>query len=139
MLRGMTVTLTHITIDSEDPFALARFWGEATGYLEDPDAPNEPDGDEAYLASPNGPYVLLFQRVPEGKSTKNRVHLDVAPTDRTRDEELERLLALGASMLQDRRDDDGTGWVVLADPEGNEFCLERSEAERAEPVQPMTT
>ncbi|MFD3444199.1 VOC family protein [Microbacteriaceae bacterium 4G12] len=135
----MTVTVTHITIDSEDPFALAQFWAEATGYLEDPDEPNEPDGDEAYLAAPNGPQVLLFQRVPEGKSGKNRVHLDVAPTDRTRDEELERLLGLGASVLQDRREEDGTGWVVLADPEGNEFCLERSEAERAEPVQPATS
>jgi hypothetical protein len=135
----MTVTVTRITIDSEDPFALARFWGEATGYLEDPDVPNAPDGDEAYLASPNGPHVLLFQRVPEGKSGKNRVHLDVAPTDRTRDAELERLLGLGASVLQDRREEDGTGWVVLADPEGNEFCLERSEAERAEPVQPTTS
>ncbi len=135
----MTVTVTHITIDSENPYTLARFWGEATGFLEDPAEPNEPDGDEAYLASPNGPHVLLFQRVPEGKSGKNRVHLDVAPTDRTRDEELDRLLELGASVLQDRRDDDGTGWVVLADPEGNEFCLERSQAERAQPVEPMTT
>ena len=53
--------------------------------------------------------------------------------------ELERLLGLGASLLQDRREEDGTGWVVLADPEGNEFCLERSEAERAEPVQPTTS
>ncbi len=135
----MTVTVTHITIDCEDPFSLARFWGEATGYLEDRDEPNEPDADEAYLASPHGPQVLLFQRVPEGKAGKNRLHLDVAPTDRTRDEELDRLLELGATILQDRREDDGTGWVVLADPEGNEFCLERSEAERAEPVQPTTT
>jgi hypothetical protein len=135
----MTVTVTHITIDCANPFTLAGFWRDATGYLEDPEEPNDPDGDEAYLESPNGPHVLLFQRVEEGKTVKNRIHLDVSPTDRTRDEELDRLLDLGASILQDRREDDGTGWVVLADPEGNEFCLERSAAERAEPVQPTTS
>jgi len=52
------------------------------------------------------------------------------PTDRTRDEEVARLLRLGATLVADRRQPDGTGWVVLADPEGNEFCVERSAAER---------
>ncbi len=70
--------------------------------------------------------------MPESKAGKNRVHLDVVPTDRTRDEEVERLVALGASQLDDRRRPDGTGWVVLADPEGNEFCVERSDGERAQ-------
>ncbi len=74
---------------------------------------------------------LLFIRVPEAKVVKNRVHLDVRPDEGTRDEEVERLLALGATVLADRRRPDGTGWVVLADPEGNEFCVERSAAERA--------
>ena len=56
---------------------------------------------------------------------------DLAPTDRTRDEEVDRLRALGATEIADRRRPDGTGWVVFADPEGNEFCVLRSDAERA--------
>ena len=69
--------------------------------------------------------------MPEPKTVKNRVHLDLMPTDRTRDEEVERLLGIGATLVADHRRPDGTGWVVLADPEGNEFCIERSAAERA--------
>jgi predicted enzyme related to lactoylglutathione lyase len=69
--------------------------------------------------------------VPESKTVKNRVHLDLMPTDRTRDEEVERLLGIGATLVADHRRPDGLGWVVLADPEGNEFCIERSAAERA--------
>lgn len=73
---------------------------------------------------------LLLIRVPEGKTVKNRMHLDLQPPAwRTRDEEVERALGLGAKLLDDRRESDGSGWVVLADPEGNEFCIERSEAE----------
>lgn len=65
------------------------------------------------------------------KTVKNRVHLDLEPRDRSRDEEVERVLALGATLVDDRRNPDGTGWAVLADPEGNEFCVERSAGERA--------
>lgn len=134
----MTVTVTHITFDCADPYEPSTFWGEATGFLPDAEEPNEPGGEEAYLAAPNGPTVLLFLRVPEAKTVKNRIHLDVSPTDATRDAEVERLLGLGASLVDDRRNGDGTGWVVLADPEGNEFCVERGAAERAKPVSPMT-
>ena len=63
---------------------------------------------------------------------KNRVHLDLRPTARSRDEEVTRLLGIGASLVDDQRQADGTGWVVLADPEGNEFCIERSARERGE-------
>jgi hypothetical protein len=74
---------------------------------------------------------LLFIRVPEGKSVKNRVHLDVSASDgRTRDEEVERLVGLGAKPYEDHRNPDGTGWMTLLDPEGNEFCVCRSQAER---------
>jgi Glyoxalase-like domain len=69
--------------------------------------------------------------VPEAKTVKNRVHLDLEPDDRTRDQEVERLLGIGATLVDDQRRPDGRGWVVLADPEGNEFCVERSPAERA--------
>ena len=54
---------------------------------------------------------------------KNRVHLDLRPVDRTREQETERILALGASQQADHRRPDGGGWITLADPEGNEFCI----------------
>ena len=73
---------------------------------------------------------LLFQQVPQPKQVKNRVHLDLQPTERSRDEEVDRLRSEGAAVVADRRNPDGTGWVVMADPEGNEFCVERSVAER---------
>ena len=68
--------------------------------------------------------------MPEGKAVKNRVHLDLVPTDRTRDQEVAWLLELGATTVADHRQPDGGGWVVLADPEGNEVCVERSASER---------
>ena len=80
-----------------------------------------PDDDECGLVGPDDRY-LLFLRVPEPKTVKNRMHLCLRPTDRSRDEEVERILALGATMYDDRRDGD-RGWAVLADPEGNEFCV----------------
>ena len=75
--------------------------------------------------------------MPEGKTAKNRVHLDVQPVDLTRDEAVTQALTLGARVLEDHRSPDGSGWVTLADPEGNEFCVERSASERG-PSQPGT-
>ncbi|MFI5953751.1 VOC family protein [Cryptosporangium sp. NPDC051539] len=74
---------------------------------------------------------LLFLRVSDGKSAKNRIQCDLWPTSTTRDEQIERATGLGATVLDDRRRSDGTGWVVFAGPEGNEFCIGRSAAERA--------
>jgi predicted enzyme related to lactoylglutathione lyase len=129
----MTADIKNVTFDCADPASLAAFWSAVTGYLEDPDDPNLPGQDMAGLEHPvHKGLVLLFQRVPEGKTVKNRVHLDVAPNDRSRDAEVERLTALGATLVADRRETDGRGWVVLADPEGNEFCVERSDREREE-------
>jgi hypothetical protein len=71
--------------------------------------------------------------VPEGKTAKNRVHLDLEPSGSTRDEQVEQALALGATLVGDHRKPDGSGWVTLADPEGNELCIERSSAERPAP------
>jgi hypothetical protein len=124
------LTVRSITVDCADPYRQALFWSDVTGWQEDPDDPNNPGDPEGRIVSPQG-INLLFIPVPEGKTVKNRVHLDFTPTTRTRDEEVTRLLALGASLRDDQRKPDGTGWVVLADPEGNEFCVERSLAERA--------
>ncbi|GIF97969.1 VOC family protein [Catellatospora citrea] len=125
----MTSLIRHLTVDCTDPYTLAGFWSEVTGYPRDPD--DKPEDPAALLMSPDDGPGLLFIAVPEGKAVKNRVHFDLQPTDRSRDEEIERLLAVGATLVDDLRNPDGTGWAVMADPEGNEFCVERSAAERA--------
>jgi predicted enzyme related to lactoylglutathione lyase len=120
-----------ITIDTTgDPYDVARFWSELLGRpMDDDDKPGDP---AALVHSGGGVPRLLFQRVPDVKSVKNRLHLDLVPRGRTRDEEVTRVVGLGATVVDDQRRPDGTGWVVLADPEGNEFCVERSAAERGE-------
>jgi hypothetical protein len=118
-----------ITVDCVDPYRQARFWSDVTGWPEDPDDPNHPDDPEGRIVSVHG-VSLLFIPVPEGKTVKNRMHLDLMPQDRTRDEDVDRLVELGATIIGDHRKPDGTGWVVMADLEGNEFCVVRSAAER---------
>jgi Glyoxalase-like domain len=127
----VTCRISHTSVDSRDAFAQSVWWAEVLGMIEDPDDPNEPGDEECMILSPDRQIRLLFLDVPEGKSVKNRIHLDLRPIDRTRDEEVARVLSLGATQLADRRRSDGTGWVVLADPEGNEFCILRSDAELA--------
>jgi catechol 2,3-dioxygenase-like lactoylglutathione lyase family enzyme len=127
----MTTRIRSITIDSTDPERLGAFWAQVTGFDGDPDDPNTPGDPEWLLIAPDRSINLLFVPVPEAKSVKNRLHLDLVPTDGTRDAEVLRLQGIGATLVDDRRRPDGTGWAVLADPEGNEFCVERSAAERA--------
>jgi len=91
---------------------------------------NAPEDPAASLLSPDGRLALLFIAVPEQKPAKNRVHLDLVPIDRRRDEEVDRLLGLGGRVVDDQRRPDGSGRVVCADPEGNEFCVEHSDVER---------
>ena len=126
----MTSRIENISFDCADTYAQAGFWSQVLGYPRHPD--DFPGDPEAILVPPDGlgPNVF-FQQVPEGKAVKNRLHLCLQPVDRTRDEEVERLLGIGARQVDDRRKPDGAGWVVLADPEGNEFCVLRSAAERA--------
>ncbi len=124
----MTSRIRTTTFDCAEPYLLARFWSQVTGYHELHDTPNAPGDPEAVILPPDGGAALLFVRVPEHKQVKNRIHLDLVPTDQSRDEEVARLLGLGAVVVADRRRPDGAGWVVLADPEGNEFCVERSHA-----------
>jgi hypothetical protein len=122
--------LTEIVVDCGDPFAQAAFWAAALDYhavrSEDgqveigPWEQEPPDLAEQVRMAPGVP-TLVFVTVPEGKTVKNRLHLDVRPVDRPHEAEVERLIGLGA-----RRADVGQGarpWVVLADPEGNEFCV----------------
>jgi uncharacterized protein (TIGR03086 family) len=128
----MAVRIKSITFDCTDPYRLAQFWTQLTGYEQDPDNPNAPEDPEALLLAPDGQPSLLFIAVPEQKHVKNRVHLDLVPIEHRRDAEVDRLLGIGGRLVDDQRRPDGTGWVVLADPEGNEFCIERSDIERGD-------
>jgi Glyoxalase-like domain len=120
----VTSKFTELAIDCEDPGSLARFWCSVLDYeVQDEDggviaigSPMVPEGKSQLGPVPP---VLTFARVPEGKTVKNRVHLDVNPADREQDEEIARLVGLGATVVNDNRPE--FGWVTLADPEGNEF------------------
>ena len=127
----MTVKIHNITVDARDAYAQSLWWTQVIGWEQALDDPNEPHHTHCWIGPGDGSPGLLFINVPESKTLKNRVHLDVQPTDRTRDEEVERLVAIGASVVDDHRQPDGRGFVVMTDPEGNEFCVERSAAERA--------
>jgi hypothetical protein len=122
--------IRSITVDCADPYRQAMFWSAVTGWLEDPDDPNHPDDPAGTIVTGHG-IRLLFIPVPEGKVGKNRLHLDLTPTAGPRDDEVIRLQDIGAVLVDDQRRADGTGWVVMADPEGNEFCVERGAAERS--------
>jgi len=145
------VRAVQVTFDCADPGALAVFWRQVLGYVEEPPPAGHSSWEQALEAfgvprelwnsrsaciDPRGVGPrLFFQQVPEGKTVKNRIHFDLWPTDCTMNEEVERLLAHGATMVRDLRDHHGpgSGWVTLADPEGNEFCVLRSEGERPDP------
>ncbi len=129
----MTSWISHTSFDSHDAYALSEFWKQVLDYVDVDGDPNEPGHEECMILSRDGSHHVLFIEVPEAKSVKNRLHFDLRPTDRTRDEEVERLLGIGATVVADLRGNrgPGTGWVTMADPEGNEFCVLRSDAEMA--------
>src|SRR5881227_389753 len=122
----MTSKFTELAIDCADPDRLARFWCAVLDYevREEGDglvtigSPLVPEGKNR--PGPVPP-TLTFARVPEGKTVKNRLHIDVNPTDREQADEVRRLLDLGARHADVGHGDES--WVVLADPEGNEFCV----------------
>jgi hypothetical protein len=114
---GVGAKFTELCVDGHDIDALARFWSNVLGWVE-----TDRGDDTIEIADPGGALpTLVFARVPDEKVVKNRVHIDVSPTGCDQAEELERLLALGATRADVGQGD--VSWVVLADPEGNEFCL----------------
>ncbi|MGN6680615.1 MAG: VOC family protein [Streptosporangiaceae bacterium] len=116
----MPVRLHHIVIDSHDLPGLARFWTQALGWQ----VLSEREREIVIGPDVNAPVGICFMPVTDAKTVKNRVHVDLTSSAADRDQEIERLIGLGA-----RRVDVGqTGeesWTVLADPEGNEFCVVR--------------
>ncbi|WP_185909596.1 VOC family protein [Streptomyces sp. WAC01280] len=123
----MVSVMQNVAVDCADAYGLARFWSEVLGCPLHPES--KPGDAETEVILPEGP-MLYFNQVPEPKTVKNRLHLCLRP-ETSREEEVERLLGLGATLVSDRREAGGAGWAVLADPEGNEFCVLRSAAERA--------
>ncbi|WP_137233198.1 VOC family protein [Streptomyces sp. BPSDS2] len=123
----MISVVQNVAIDCANAYELARFWSGVTGRPLHPE--DGPGSRETQVLLAEGP-VLHFNQVPEAKTVKNRIHLCLRP-DTTRDREVERLLELGAAFVADHRNPDGSGWAILADPEGNEFCVLRSESDRA--------
>lgn len=123
----MSLHLEQVLIDAHDPERLARFWSEVLDYQVEYDSNNDPENDggerEIELAPKDGTSTnILFVEVHDEKKVKNRLHLDLRPDDQAA--EVARVEALGA-----RKVDIGQGeqtWVVLADPEGNEFCILRA-------------
>ena len=101
----MTSRISHTSFNARDSHAQSVFWSQVLGMSQDPADPNQDDDEECMIFS----------------------------ADRTRDAEIERVLELGATEVDDLRHADGSGWLVLADPEGNEFCILRGEQERPDP------
>ncbi len=113
----MSLTVSAVTFDCDDPIALSRFWSEAFGRTID-------EGASPFFVSigrgGTSTHAYFFAKVPESKTTKNRLHLDLHAEDR--EVEVARLVSLGATRV-DEKDEWGTRWTVMHDPEGNEFCV----------------
>ena len=137
----------QVVFDAASPGALGEFWTVALGYRQDDPPPGFDTWEEALLAGnipkekwddayaivdpeDKGPRIF-FQKVPEDKVVKNRVHLDIRAGAGPNDPELwdkiqshvERLVGIGAAVVEERRDNWGGHWMVMTDPEGNEFCI----------------
>ena len=108
----------NLVVDARDPARLARWWAEALGYKITYEEPDEVE----IRSGPDDLPGLIFVPVPEMKAGKNRLHIDLRPDDQVA--EVERLVNMGARHVEVGQADAAT-WVVLADPEGNEFCILR--------------
>ena len=129
----MASFISHTTIDCRNAYELSEWWKPILGYVDIEGDPNEPGHEECMIRDPETGHQVLFIEVPDPTPGKPRVHFDLRPRERTRDEEVEWALAYGAAQVADQRGKygPGSGWVVFADPEGNQFCILRSEAELA--------
>jgi predicted enzyme related to lactoylglutathione lyase len=111
--------IVAVVVDCRDSESLAEFWCAALGY-QVTERWRDARGKEYVEVSADGRPMLLFHPVPDGKGVKNRLHLDLRPAEGNQDTEVRRLVALGARVVASEPD---FPWVVLVDPEGNEFCV----------------
>lgn len=124
----MTSLIAHTTVDCRNAYELSEWWKQLLGYVDVDGDPNLPGHEECMILDPASGHRILFIEVPDTELPRKRIHFDLRPREGTRDEEVERVVASGARQVGDQRGryGPGTGWVVLADPEGNEFCILRS-------------
>ncbi len=116
----MSLEPDELTFDCAEPLLVATFWAGAMGYVVETD----PDPDLVFVSDPQGKAPgMFFQRVPEPKTAKNRLHLDLRPSG-SMAEEVERLKGLGATVRGFIKEE-GNFWTQMRDPEGNEFCVLR--------------
>jgi predicted enzyme related to lactoylglutathione lyase len=116
----MPVSLHHIVVDAHDLRGLAGFWTQALGWQ----VLSERERQVVIGSDVNAPVGMCFMPVTDAKTVKNRLHLDLTTSAEDRDDEIERLLTLGARRV-DIGQTGAESWTVLADPEGNEFCVVR--------------
>lgn len=119
-LTGMSLRMHHIVFDAHDLPRLARFWARALGW----NVLSERELEVVIGPDENAPVGICFMPVTDAKTVKNRLHLDLTSDADERDAEIERLLQLGARRV-DIGQTGNESWTVLADPEGNEFCVVR--------------
>jgi hypothetical protein len=127
----MACLLSHTTVDCRHAYELSEWWKALLGYVDIDGDPNLPGHEECMIRDPDTGHRILFIEVPDAKPAKNRLHFDLRPREASQDDEVQRLVGSGTPVVADLRGQygPGTGWVVLADPEGNEFCVLRSQAE----------
>jgi hypothetical protein len=117
----MSLEWEQVVVDARDPVELGRWWAEALRWV----VVNDEQGEYEIRPAPDRLPGILFEPVTDSKQGKNRLHLDLRPDDQRA--EVERLVAMGATRVDVGQGD--VTWVVLADPEGNEFCVLRSKAD----------
>lgn len=127
----MTSFISHTTIDCRDAFALSVWLKQLLGYVDIEGDPNAPGHEECMIQDPDSGHRLLFIEVHDEDLPAKRIHFDVRPRNGTQADEIDRVLSFGAALVADRRGiyGPGSGWAVFADPEGNQFCVLRSEQE----------
>ena len=126
----MASFVSHTTIDCLNAYELSEWWKPVLGYVDLDGDPNLPGHEECMIRDAETGHQVLFIEVPDPVRGKNW-HFDLRPRERSRDEEVAWLLEYGATQVADHRNPDGTGWVIMADPQGNQFCILRSPTELA--------
>ena len=127
----MTSFVAHTTVDCHNAYELSTWWKGLLGYVDVEGDPNGPGHEECMILDPDSGHSILFLEVPDEALAPKRIHFDLRPREGTRDEEIVRVRALGATEVADHRGQygPGTGWVVFEDPEANQFCILRSTQE----------